>query len=312
MPRSIEDGRPKIPNYAKFLIGGMAGVGGCIVCQPIDVIKNRMQLSGEGGKAREHKTSLHAVKNIVQSEGVLALYDGLTANIARQLAYTMTRLGLYQITVDQLAASGITGLNSHIFSGLFAGGIAAMVATPTDVALIRMTADGRLPAKERRNYKHVIDALIRIGKEEGAQGLWAGVGPTVLRAMVGTASQLVSYVHAKQYLLRNELMKDNLGCHFTASVISGFFYAFITTPLDVAKTRIQNMKIINGKPEYSGMLNVWIQILKNEGVPALWKGFGPYYFRIAPNTILLFIFMEKLTKWYKIYVLKDPTAEGGL
>lgn len=42
-----------------------------------------------------------------------------------------------------------------------AGGIGAFGGTPAEVALIRMTADGRLPKEQRRNYKNVADALIR-------------------------------------------------------------------------------------------------------------------------------------------------------
>uniref|UniRef100_A0A224XUA2 Putative mitochondrial fatty acid anion carrier protein/uncoupling protein n=1 Tax=Panstrongylus lignarius TaxID=156445 RepID=A0A224XUA2_9HEMI len=310
MSKSHEEG--KVPNYVKFIISGLACCGAVVFCQPIDVIKNRMQLSGEGGKQRDHKTSLHAVKNIVQNEGFIALYDGFTANIARQIAYTMTRLGVFQIAVEQLETKGVSGFQAQVGSGLFAGFFASLVATPTDVALVRMTADRRLPENEQRKYKHVIDALIRIPKEEGIAALWTGVTPTVLRAMIGTAAQLVSYVQAKHYLVDKGYMKDGLGCHFTSSLISGFVYAFITTPLDVAKTRVQTMKTINGVPEYSGMFDVWVKTVKKEGVSALWKGFGPYYFRIAPNTVLLFVFVEQLTYLYKAYVLGDPSAKGGL
>ena len=52
------------------------------------------------------------------------------------------------------------------------GAIASFIATPTELSLIRMTSDGRLPADQRRNYKHVFDALFRISKEEGVPALW--------------------------------------------------------------------------------------------------------------------------------------------
>jgi len=43
---------------------------------PMDVVKNRMQLSGEGGAAREHKTSFHALTNIFRKEGFRGIYAG--------------------------------------------------------------------------------------------------------------------------------------------------------------------------------------------------------------------------------------------
>ncbi len=56
--------------------------------------------------------------------------------------------------------------------GIVAGGTGAIVGTPAEIALIRMTADGRLPPESRRGYKNVFDALIRITREEGIVTLW--------------------------------------------------------------------------------------------------------------------------------------------
>ncbi|CAB0018476.1 unnamed protein product [Nesidiocoris tenuis] len=174
-----------------------------------------------------------------------------------------------------------------------------------------MTADGRLPLAERRNYKHVGDALARIVKEEGVATLWTGAVPTIVRAGVANVAQLVTYKQSKEYIMRRELLKEGIGCHFAASLVSGFTYAFTTTPLDMAKTRIQTMKTVNGKPEYSGMIDVWTKTIKKEGMTAMWKGFGPYYLRIAPNTVLLFIFTEKINQMYRKYVMQDESTGGG-
>ena len=47
-------------------------------------------------------------------------------------------------------------------------------------------------------------------------------------------------------------IRDGLFCHFVASMISGLITTAASMPVDIAKTRIQNMKIIDGKPEYKG------------------------------------------------------------
>lgn len=64
-----------------------------------------------------------------------------------------------------------------------------------------MASDGRLAQAERRNYRHVGDALVRIVREEGFLTLWRGAVPTIGRAMVTNAAQLASYSQAKQSLL---------------------------------------------------------------------------------------------------------------
>ena len=179
------------------------------------------------------------------------------------------------------------------------------------VALIRMTSDGNLPVDQRRNYKSVFDAIIRIFKEEGLTALWRGAIPTMGRAAVVNAAQLASYSQAKQGILQTGYVQDGIFCHFLASMFSGLVTTMASMPVDIAKTRIQNQKFIDGKPEYKGAIDVIMKVVKNEGPTALWKGFTPYYFRLGPHTVLTFIFLEQMNKQYKIRVLGIKDAKGG-
>lgn len=100
-----------------------------------------------------------------------------------------------------------------------------------------MTADGRLPVAERRNYKSVVDALVRITSEEGLFTLWRGAIPTMGRAMVVNAAQLATYSQAKQVLLNTGYLVDGILLHFCASMISGLVTTAASMPVDIAKTR---------------------------------------------------------------------------
>ncbi len=48
--------------------------------------------------------------------------------------------------------------------------------------------------------------------------------------------------------------------------------------------------------EYTGALNVVSKVVKEEGFLGLWKGFLPYYLRVAPHTVssveLLFLYKD--------------------
>jgi len=301
-----------MPNYIRFLFGGLAGMGATCFVQPLDLIKNRMQLSGEGGKAKEHKTSIHAIKSVIRNEGLSGLYVGLSAGLLRQASYTTVRMGVYSTLFEKLSGEGKPpGFLMKAVIGMTAGAVGAFVGTPAEISLIRMTSDGRVPEAERRGYKNVFDALIRITKEEGLFTLWRGCLPTVGRAMVVNAAQLASYSQAKQLLMSTGYFKDNIMCHFASSMISGLITTAASMPVDIAKTRIQNMKIINGVPEYKGAGDVFIRVIKNEGFFSLWKGFTPYYARLGPHTVLTFIFLEQMNQYYKFYVLGDKTSGGG-
>jgi len=47
-----------------------------VFVQPLDLVKNRMQLSGEGGKARQYKNTFHAITTILRNEGIIGIYTG--------------------------------------------------------------------------------------------------------------------------------------------------------------------------------------------------------------------------------------------
>ncbi|XP_033642115.1 mitochondrial 2-oxoglutarate/malate carrier protein-like [Asterias rubens] len=297
----------QIPKPVKFLYGGLAGMGATVFVQPLDLVKNRMQMSGEGGASRQYKTSGHAIRAIIAGEGVLGLYNGLSAGLLRQATYTTTRLGIYTTLFDMV--SGPDGKPPNFLTkaliGMTAGATGAFVGTPAEISLIRMTSDGRLPVNERRGYSSVFNALARITKEEGLVTLWRGCGPTVARAMVVNAAQLASYSQAKQFLMGTGYFQDNILCHFGASMISGLVTTIASMPVDIAKTRIQNMRIIDGKPEYSGAIEVLRKTIQKEGVFSLWKGFTPYYTRLGPHTVLTFIFLEQLNKFYRTKIAKS-------
>ncbi|XP_033331275.1 mitochondrial 2-oxoglutarate/malate carrier protein [Megalopta genalis] len=284
-----------VPNAVKFLFGGTAGMAATCFVQPLDLIKNRMQLSGT------RTSTLSVVTSIVKREGILAFYSGLSAGLLRQGTYTTTRLGIYNWLFEIASKNNQSGFLAKALIGSAAGCVGAFVGTPAEVALIRMTADGRLPAAERRNYKNVFNALVRILREEGVLALWRGTIPTIGRAMVVNAAQLASYSQAKEVLLNTGYFKENIKLHFVSSMISGLVTTAASMPVDIAKTRIQNMKIVDGKPEFKGAVDVIVRVCRNEGLFSLWKGFFPYYARLGPHTVLTFIFLEQMNSMYKTY-----------
>ncbi|XP_059084516.1 mitochondrial 2-oxoglutarate/malate carrier protein-like isoform X2 [Tigriopus californicus] len=300
-----------IPKAMKFFFGGTAGMGATCFVQPLDLVKNRMQIMKK--QPGPKPTSLSVITSVVKNEGVMKLYNGLSAGLLRQATYTTTRLGIYTWLFENF--SNPDGSPPSFFMkaalGMTAGACGAFVGTPAEVALIRMTSDGNLPADQRRNYKNVFEALARIFREEGLFTLWRGAIPTMGRAMVVNAAQLSSYSQAKQAIMGSGYVDDGIFCHFLASMFSGLVTTAASMPVDIAKTRIQNMTIVDGKPEYRGALDVILKVAKNEGFFSLWKGFTPYYFRLGPHTVLTFIFLEQMNRQYKVHVLGQTEAKGG-
>lgn len=284
--------------FRKFLFGGLSGCGATLLVQPLDLIKTRLQLSGEGGTARAHKSTLHAIGNVVRSEGIVNLYNGLSAALFRQVTYTTTRMGVFQYLMDQNSSPTFA---YRILFGAIAGGVAGVVGNPAEVVLVRMTADGRLPEGQRRNYRHVGDALLRMVRSEGPATLFRGVSATVSRAMLLNAAQLGSYSQAKSMFVAKKVFSDpsSIWLHCASGMVSGFACTVVSLPVDMAKTRVQQMRPgPDGKMPYSSAFDCIRKVVSHEGVLALWKGFTPYFLRLGPHTILAFVFLEKLNKTF--------------
>ncbi|ERN02888.1 mitochondrial uncoupling protein 4 [Amborella trichopoda] len=314
-----------------FVEGGIASiVAGCST-HPLDLIKVRMQLQGEAPSAARQAATIAARQpalafttpniatvaavapprpgpisvglQIIRQEGAAALFTGVSATMLRQTLYSTTRMGLYDAMKQSWSdpKTGRLPLAKKITAGLIAGGIGAAIGNPADVAMVRMQADGRLPLAQRRNYRGVGDAISQMVRGEGITALWRGSSLTVQRAMIVTASQLATYDQAKEAIIGNGLMSDGLGTHVVASFTAGFVAAVASNPVDVIKTRVMNMRVVEGEaPPYAGALDCAVKTVRAEGPMALYKGFIPTISRQGPFTVVLFVTLEQVRK-----VLKD-------
>ena len=69
-----------------FIFGGLSAAIAICVVNPIDVVKSRLQMQGEGvanAGMNIYKGPFSALKSIAQKEGIRGLYKGSTANYLR-------------------------------------------------------------------------------------------------------------------------------------------------------------------------------------------------------------------------------------
>ncbi|CAK7230056.1 hypothetical protein SBRCBS47491_007457 [Sporothrix bragantina] len=252
------------------------------VCiQPIDTVKVRMQLMGQGQSGG--KTSPFAVvQNIVAGRGgFFNLYQGLSAGLLRQLVYGTARLGLFstfekKLTERARERNTTLGFGGRALAGLGAGALAAFIGNPTEVALVRMQADTMKPPELRRNYTSAFNALGRITREEGVFGLWKGASPTVIRAMSTNFGQLAFFSESKHQIEKHfgSAVSPQLrtAC---AAFIAGLSGAILSLPFDFVKTRLQNQSMAASKgdlPLYKGTFDCFAKVLRSEGPMQFYLG----------------------------------------
>jgi solute carrier family 25 oxoglutarate transporter 11 len=74
--------------------------------------------------------------------------------------YATARIGLYEVFRDKLAQHYPIDFPARVGLATVAGALAAVVACPAEVSLVRMSNDKALPLEQRRNYTSVVDAAV--------------------------------------------------------------------------------------------------------------------------------------------------------
>lgn len=273
----------------RFWYGGASSMAACLVTHPLDLAKVRLQTASVPGQSL-----VSMVYQIIRNEGFLKIYSGLTASLLRQATYSTVRFGAYeymkesyQEKYDKMPTTAVL-LPMSMLSGALGG----LVGNPSDVVNIRMQNDSTLPLEQRRNYRNAFDGLYRISKSEGVASLFRGLTPNLVRGVLMTASQVVTYDIAKAIIV------DALGMdtqkkstHFCASLLAGLVATTVCSPADVVKTRIMNAKGTSG-----GAISILSQAIKTEGIGFMFRGWLPSFIRLGPHTIVTFLVLEQLRK----------------
>ena len=283
-PSAPQAKKPSV--YKNFIIGGASGMFATSCIQPIDFVKVQLQLRGEGQKGM-HASPFTVARETISKYGVSRLYTGLDSALLRQATYSTARLGMYKTMMDWGNAEYSNKVPlwlKSVFS-MTAGGLAAVIGNPADLALIRMQSDHTLPAEKRRHYTGVVNALTRIVREEGILAWWRGCTPTVIRAMALNLGMLGPYDQAKETLQR--YFGNFQGIGICSSCIAAFLACVFSLPFDNVKTKFQKMvKGSDGQYPYKNFADCFTKSLKNEGFLGLYVGFPTFVIRIAPHVVI--------------------------
>lgn len=299
---------------ARWFLGGIAACCGEAATFPLDFTKTRLQLQNELGRTLGGEVATGrglgmggTFVHILRTEGLLAMYGGLSAAAARQFVYGGIGVGLY-VPVRRLvigdADPAKAPLWQRIAAGALSGSIGQLAANPFDVVKVRLQADGRLKALgQPPRYAGMADALGKIASAEGVAGFYKGLGPSIGRAAVINGCGIASYDATK--VVVNQWL-GTLGAgggggggggllpQFLSALVSGFVSATVSTPFDVIKTRMMNQP--KERPLYAGSLDCVAKTVAAEGPLGLYKGFLPAYARLAPHRVVHFVALEQLNR----------------
>nr|GAT57466.1 mitochondrial inner membrane protein [Mycena chlorophos] len=280
-----------------FVLGGIAGGIGATMVYPIDMVKTRMQNQRSTVVGQMlYKNSLDCAQKILRNEGFLGFYRGLgpqLVGVAPEKAIKLTvNDAIRGLTTDP--ETGRIKLYWELVAGGTAGGCQVVFTNPLEIVKIRLQVQGEAAKAEGFAPK----GAVHIIRQLGVLGLYKGASACLLRDIPFSAIYFPTYGHLKKDLFHEGHNGKELSfLELLASAgIAGMPAAYLTTPADVVKTRLQ-VEARSGQANYKGLRDAFAKIYQEEGFRALFKGGPARIIRSSPQFAVTLMAYENLKKY---------------
>jgi hypothetical protein len=201
-------------------------------------------------------------------------------------------------------------------------------ATTEAAAIDSVAASPSSEAEEERGSKYAnsFDALFTIAREEGlglrigggsgggltggssstgggGGGLWQASGASVLRSAMASGAQLGAYDAAKAFCATVGLASSHpAAASAVASQLAAVAYTTAAAPFDLIKNRLMAHRASSssshsndgGRRQQQSVVSLVVQVIRTEGLAALWRGWLPATLSLMPVVMIVFPLMELL------------------
>ena len=284
-----------------------------------------------------YKGPIDALLQTARTEGIHGLYRGFGAVILGGTPGTVIYLCSYEIAKTKLSTAfgkdaDDQASNSdfvvHFAAGMIAETISCIIYVPVDVIKERMQVQQQSQSVATNTsqqlpvYRNTWDALKTISKTEGLSGIYRGYGATLASFGPFSALYFVFYERLKQ-LAKQQHVEDQLKQQqalsssstslsrrqfetvelpfqwlVLSSATAGALASWLTSPLDMAKLRLQVSRgtIASASSsstttkttvvQYRGVVDCLQWAYQDGGVKGLFRGAGARVLHYAPATTI--------------------------
>lgn len=282
------------------LSAGAIGGAACVVSgQPLDTAKVKMQTFPS-----LYRGFLHCFTSTYRQVGLRGLYQGTTpalmANIAENSVLFMSYGFCQQVVRFVSGLDHGTTLSDvqKASAGSVASIFSSLVLCPTELvkcrlqAMYEMETSGRIATGQKTMWS-VVKTIMRT---DGPAGFFQGLTTTVAREVPGYFCFFGGYeLSRSSFADYMKCDKDNIG--IAPTVFSGGFGGaclwLVVYPMDCVKSRIQVMSMTGRQ---AGFFRTMTNIVRTEGVKALYSGLTPTMIRTFPANGALFLGYEASRK----------------
>ncbi|KAI0153534.1 mitochondrial carrier domain-containing protein [Pestalotiopsis sp. NC0098] len=334
LPAPTAKESPFSKSWPHLVAGGIGGTTAAVLTAPLDVLKTRLQSDFYQAQLRAAREAMgqarlgplrsityhtaetvQILRDVHRLEGTRALFKGLGPNLVGVVP--ARAINFYVYGTGKRAYSAWTGLDAtnpvvHLASAVTAGMVTGTATNPIWLVKTRLQLDKNNAQRKgdisARRYRNSWDCIRQTLRNEGPTGFFKGLSASYLGVSESTLQWLLYEEIKARLKLREEKLvlsgRERTWWDHTVAWTGNFMGAgaakglasVLTYPHEVARTRLRQAPMADGKPKYSGLVHCFKLVWKEEGFIGLYGGLTPHLMRTIPSAAIMFGMYEGILK----------------
>lgn len=182
--KKVLSSQPGKNPVANAVAGGVATIVHDAAMNPVDVIKQRLQMYSS-----PFKSTVQCMKHVYRTEGFGAFYRSYTTQLTMNVPFQILHFVTYEFGQEFLNPSRHYNPVTHMVAGGFAGATAAALTTPLDVCKTLLNTQESYIVSEKNGIaiSGMFNALRTIYDKQGIRGYFKGLQARVIFQIPATA-----------------------------------------------------------------------------------------------------------------------------
>jgi solute carrier family 25 citrate transporter 1 len=240
----------------KILFGPLASLAESICVYPLDSLKVLKQSNQKLPHVRY-------------------LYNGFTPFLSQMFVKYSLRFTTFELLKSK----------NNNFGHNFCAGVVAGIAESTFITPFELIKTNLQTSIQKSSPSAIIKDIYN---SKGVKGLYRGFSSTCIRQCANQSFNFSVYYKLREYFVKGE-EKPKLPTIIMSILFSSSIGPILTSPFDIIKTRFMNPKF-----HYKTVYEAYLDILKNEGSKAFYKGIGYRLARVSGGQVITFCVIEQL------------------
>lgn len=283
----------KLNMFENFMLAGCAAAVSKTIAAPIERIKLLLQNQGDSKALQgdaQYKGIMDICIRVPKEQGIGSFWRGNMANVIRYfptqaLNFAFKDKYKQMFKVPKTAPFHMR-LGSNVAAGGAAGATSLLVVYPLDFARTRLAMD--VGADGEREFKGTLDTILKTAKESGwfKGGVYNGFAISCTGIIIYRGAYFGLYDSAAPLIKK-------AGGGFWGKFILGYAVTTVAGlaayPIDTVRRRMmmQSGTADTGGVRYTSSMHAFGYIMKNEGIPAYFRGAGANIMRGLGGTLVL-------------------------